>query len=135
MRVSTETGTISLIVRQNGQAAPHYHLGPADFFIMSGRIGYRAGPKEGYGPGTYMYEPAGARHEATQRVNEDEDLIYTANVWGPIQFDTGPGTPPLLVLSWMQYLAMAQASSTPLLASQFANDQMTMLATGDGHIA
>merc|ERR1719201_237 len=32
MRVSSETGTTSLIVRQNGQAAPHFHLGPADFF-------------------------------------------------------------------------------------------------------
>ena len=66
-------------VRQNGQAPPHYHLGPADFFVLSGHIGYRAGPPAGYGPGTYIYEPAGARHEATQRVpgTESEDLIYT----------------------------------------------------------
>merc|ERR1711865_1075022 len=82
---------------------PVAFLNGADFFITSGRIGYRAGPKEGSGPGTYMYEPAGARHEATQRVTDD-DLIYTANVWGPICFDSGPGTPPTAVLSWMQYL-------------------------------
>merc|ERR1711934_218599 len=122
MRVSTETGAVSLIVRQNGQAPPHYHLGPADFFITSGRIGSRAGPKEGYGAGTYMYEPAGARHESTQRVT-DEDLIYTANLYGPIQFDTGLGTPVLAVLSWMQYLAAAEASNSPLIASTFPNDQ------------
>jgi len=128
MRVSAETGSVSLIVRQNGQAPPHYHLGPADFFITSGRIGYRTGPPEGYGPGMYMYEPAGARHEATQRVT-DEDLIYTANVWGPIAFDSGVGTPVAAVLSWMEYLAAAKAMSSPLIASSFPNDQSTFLAS------
>jgi len=132
MRVSAETGTISMIVRQNGQAPPHYHLGPADFFITSGRIGYRAGPKEGYGPGTYMYEPAGARHDATQRVPDcEEDLIYTANVWGPIQFDSGVGTPVAAVFSWMQYLEAAQAFQSPLIASTFPNDQSTLLASNN----
>jgi quercetin dioxygenase-like cupin family protein len=120
VRVSAETGTVSMIVKQNGQAPPHYHLGPADFFITEGRIGYRAGPPEGYGPGTYMYEPAGARHESTQPV--ETDLIYTANVYGPIQFDSGVGTPVVMVLSWMTYLQMAQASNSPLLASNFPDD-------------
>jgi hypothetical protein len=130
MRVSAETGSVSLIVRQNGQAPPHYHLGPADFFITSGRIGYRTGPPEGYGPGTYMYEPAGARHEATQRAPDcTDDLIYTANVWGPIQFDSGVGTPVLAVFSWMQYLEAANAMNTPLIASTFANDSGTYLAS------
>jgi len=127
MRISTETGTTSLMVRQNGQAPPHYHLGASDFFITSGRIGYRAGPPEGYGPGTYFWEPAGARHESTQRIG-DEDLIYTANVYGPIQFDSGVGTPVLLVQSWMQYLEAAKASGTPLLASTFPGDAMTLLS-------
>lgn len=127
IRISTETGTTSAIVRQNGQAPPHYHLGPADFFITSGRIGYRAGPPEGYGPGTYMWEPAGARHEATQRVT-DEDLIYTANIYGPIQFDSGVGTPILDVLSWMGYLEAAKAFKSPLIASTFPGDQGTLLA-------
>jgi len=127
MRISAETGVVSLIVRQNGQAPPHYHLGAADFFITSGRIGYRAGPPEGYGPGTYMWEPAGARHESTQRVT-DEDLIYTANVYGPIQFDSGVGTPVALVQSWMQYLEAAKAFNSPLLASTFPDDHRTLLA-------
>lgn len=130
MRVSSETGTVSLIVRQNGQAAPHYHLGAADFFVTSGRIGYRAGPPEGFGPGMYFWEPAGARHESTQRVT-DEDLIYTANVYGPIQFDEGLGTPVALVQSWMQYLEAAKAFNSPLLASSFPNDAATLLAPAD----
>lgn len=120
MRISAETGTVSLIVKQNGPAPPHYHLGPADFFITQGKIGYRAGPKEGYGPGTYMYEPAGARHEATQPV--ETDLIYTANVYGPIQFDSGVGTKVEMVFSWMSYLEAAKAFNSPLMASTFEND-------------
>jgi hypothetical protein len=121
LRVSEESGITSLIVRHNGVAGPHYHLGAADFMVLSGRIGYRAGPPEGYGPGVWFYEPPGARHEATQRVG-DEDLIYTANVYGPIQFDQGRNTPIVAVLSWMQYKAMADAAGVELVRSTFDND-------------
>ncbi len=121
LRVSEETGITSLIVRHNGVAGPHYHLGAADFLVLSGRIGYRAGPPEGYGPGVWFYEPAGARHEATQRVS-DEDLIYTANVYGPLQFDEGPDTPIAAVQSWMQYKALADASGVALVKSTFEGD-------------
>ncbi len=121
LRVSEETGITSLIVRHNGVAGPHYHLGAADFMVLSGRIGYRAGPPEGYGPGVWFYEPAGARHEATQRVS-DEDLIYTANVYGPLQFDEGPGTPIVAVQSWMQYKQLADASGVELVQNTFAGD-------------
>ena len=122
LRVSEETGIVSLIVRHNGVAGPHYHLGAADFLVLSGHIGYRAGPAEGYGPGVWFYEPAGARHEATQRVNDDEDLIYTANVYGPVQFDEGPDTPIVAVQSWMQYKAMADAAGAKLVSNTFADD-------------
>lgn len=126
LRVSEETGIVSLIVRHNGVAGPHYHLGAADFLVLSGHIGYRAGPPEGYGPGVWFYEPAGARHEATQRVGTD-DLIYTANVYGPVQFDEGPGTPIVAVQSWMQYKALADASGIELVRSRFEGDS-TLLA-------
>ena len=109
-------------MRHNGVAGPHYHLGAADFLVLSGRIGYRAGPPEGYGPGVWFFEPAGARHEATQRVGEDEDLIYTANVYGPVQFDEGPGTPITAVQSWMQYKEAAKAFGLKLVANQFEAD-------------
>lgn len=129
IRISTETGTVSAIVRQNGQAPPHYHLGAADFFITSGRIAYRAGPSEGYGPGVYFYEPAGARHESTQRHPTcKDDLIYTSNIYGPIQFDSGLGTPVMAVQSWMQYLEAAKAFNSPLIASRFPKDEATLLA-------
>ena len=121
LRVSEETGIVSLVVRHNGVAGPHYHLGAADFLVLSGRIGYRAGPPEGYGPGVWFFEPAGARHEATQRIGED-DLIYTANVYGPIQFDSGRDTPIVAVQSWMQYKALADASGVRLVRSSLPGD-------------
>ncbi len=121
LRVSEETGITSVIVRHNGVAGPHYHLAAADFMVLSGRIGYRAGPPEGYGPGVWFYEPAGARHEATQRVGE-EDLVYTANLYGPIQFDEGPGTPIAAVMSWMQYKQVAESTGIELVKSTFADD-------------
>ena len=91
-------------------ADPHNHLGASDFLVLSGRIGYRAGPPEGYGPGVWFFEPAGARHDATQRLTDD-DLIYMANVYGPLTFDSGRGTPIAAVLSWMEYEALAQAGA------------------------
>jgi hypothetical protein len=125
LRVSEETGITSLIVRHNGVAGPHYHLGAADFMVLNGRIGYRAGPPEGYGPGVWFYEPAGARHEETQRVS-DEDLIYTANVYGPLQFDEGVGTPIIEVLSWMQYKELAAAADVDLVHNTFEGDSSLM---------
>ena len=110
LRVSAETGVVSLVVRHNGVADPHNHLSAADFLVLSGRIGYRAGPPEGYGPGVWFFEPAGARHDATQRLTDD-DLIYMANVYGPLTFDSGRGTPIAAVLSWMEYDALARAGA------------------------
>jgi len=127
LRVSEETGVVSVIVKHNGVAPPHYHLGASDFLVLNGRIGYRAGPAEGYGPGMWFFEPAGARHESTQRLGTG-DLIYTANLYGPIQFDEGKDTPISFVLSWMQYKAMADAANSPLVRSTFPNDT-TLLAT------
>lgn len=121
MRVSEETGYVSLIVRHNGVAGPHAHLGAGDFLILHGRLGYRAGPPEGYGPGVWVFEPAGARHEATQRVGDD-DLIYTANLYGPIAFDSGPGTPVVAILSWMEYKALAELAGAKLVPCSSPND-------------
>ena len=68
LRVSEETGFVSMIVRHNGVALPHTHIGASDFLVLRRALGVRSGPDEGYGPGIWFYEPAGARHDATQRV-------------------------------------------------------------------
>lgn len=52
----------------------------------------------------------------------EEDLIYTANLYGPIQFDEGPGTPIAAVMSWMQYKEVANSAGIDLVKSTFADD-------------
>lgn len=126
LRVSEETGVSSMIVRHNGIAPPHTHIGSGDFMILHGRIGYRAGPPEGYGPGMWMFEPAGARHDATQRVTDD-DLIYTANIYGPVAFDSGRGTPLVGMMSWIEYKALAEAAGAKLVPSTHGDN--TLLAS------
>ena len=121
LRVSEETGYVSMIVRHNGVALPHTHIGASDFLVLNGALGVRSGPPEGYGPGIWFYEPAGARHEATQRVTED-DLIYTANIYGPMIFDSGPGTAIEAVISWLDYKAMAEESNIKLAPNTKLND-------------
>jgi len=132
LRVSQETGYVSLMVRHNGVAAPHNHIGGGDFLVLEGQLGVRAGPPNGYGPGTWFYEPAGARHDATQRVT-DEDLIYTANIYGPLMFDSGLGTPVVAVLSWMDYLALAEAGGAKLVPNTFSNDSSLLAWAPVGH--
>jgi len=128
LRVSEETGVVTVMVRHNAAAPPHYHLGCADFFMLQGHLGYRAGPPEGYGPGSWFFEPAGARHESTQPVDETEDTVYLANIHGPIQFDSGVGTPILFVFSWMSYLQMAEANGFPLVKNRFPDDSTRLAA-------
>lgn len=128
LRVSEDNGYISLIVRQNGVASGHTHIGSSDFLVLNGHIGYRAGPPEGYGPGVWFFEPSGARHDATQRVT-DEDLIYTANVYGPLIFDEGKGTPVSAVLSWIEYKELAAAFGVELIPSANPNDTTLLAST------
>ncbi|MDC0292594.1 hypothetical protein OAL29_01675 [Candidatus Binatia bacterium] len=52
----------------------------------------------------------------------DENLIYSANLYGPIQFDEGVGTPIAAVMSWMQYKEVADAAGIELVKSTFAGD-------------
>ena len=75
----------------------------------------------------WFWEPAGARHESTSRIGTD-DLIYTANVYGPIQFDEGVGTPIAMVLSWMQYMQQAEEAKAPLVRSTFGDGGMVAWA-------
>jgi hypothetical protein len=126
LRISEETGHVTLVVRHNGEAPPHRHLSPADFLILHGTMGYRAGPPQGTGAGVWVFEPAGARHDATQSLT-DEDLIYTANLYGPLAFDSGKGTPLTAVLSWMEYKAFAEAAGAKLVPNAKSEDT-TLLA-------
>lgn len=86
--VSEETGAWSALIRAKaGTVNPaHTHLGPADFFVLSGSMEYRGGFARA---GAWVYEPAGAVHEAT---THPEDTVYLANVRGPIAYHGADGT-------------------------------------------
>jgi anti-sigma factor ChrR (cupin superfamily) len=82
LRVSEETGAWSALIKAAaGTVNPrHRHLGPADFLVLSGRMEYRGGVATA---GCWVYEPAGALHEAT---THPEETVYLANVHGPIAY-------------------------------------------------
>ncbi|MCE2391059.1 MAG: cupin domain-containing protein [Proteobacteria bacterium] len=82
LRVSEETGAYSALFKAAAGTTnpPHRHLGPADFYVLSGSIEYRNGRAEA---GDWIYEPTGALHEAT---HHPEETVYLANVYGPIAY-------------------------------------------------
>jgi hypothetical protein len=45
-----------------------------------------------------------------------------ANLYGPVQFDEGSGTPISFVFSWMQYRDVAEASGARLVSNVFPCD-------------
>jgi hypothetical protein len=82
LRVSDETGTWTVIFRceAGSSFAPHYHLGPGEYYMVSGRMEFRAGTAVA---GDYGYEPVGAFHKNTTFV-EPTDIYFTN--FGPIGF-------------------------------------------------
>jgi anti-sigma factor ChrR (cupin superfamily) len=105
LRISKETGAWSALIKapkgQINQA--HTHLGPADFYVLSGQIDYRGGSARA---GDFIYEPAGAVHEATSHPVE---TIYLANVYGPVAFHGKDGT-IAGVLDWRAVKAMVDGA-------------------------
>lgn len=106
LRISKETGAWSALVKAPaGQVnAPHTHLGPADFYVISGGFDYRGGSARA---GDWVYEPAGAVHEAT---SHPMDTIYLANVYGPVAFHDGKGGYSH-ILDWRAVQAMVDAAA------------------------
>jgi len=105
LRISKETGAWSALIKAKaGQVNPsHTHLGPADFYVLSGQIDYRGGCAKA---GDYIYEPAGAVHEAT---SHPVDTVYLANVYGPVAFHGKDGTISG-VLDWRAMKAMVDGA-------------------------
>ncbi len=104
LRISKETGAWSALIKAPaGQVnAAHTHLGPADFLVLSGQIDYRGGSAKA---GDYIYEPAGAVHDATTHPVE---TIYFADVYGPVAFHGKDGS-IAGVLDWRAVKAMVDS--------------------------
>jgi len=106
LRISKETGAWSALIKARaGQVnAPHTHIGPADFYVLSGGFDYRGGSAR---EGDWVYEPAGAVHEAT---THPMDTVYLANVHGPVAFHDGKGGYSH-ILDWRAVQAMVDAAA------------------------
>ncbi len=106
LRISKETGAWSALIKAAaGQVnAPHTHIGPADFYVISGGFDYRGGSARA---GDWVYEPAGAVHEAT---THPVDTVYLANVYGPVAFHDGKGGFSS-ILDWRAVQAMVDAAA------------------------
>ena len=122
LRVSKETGFYSLLIKAPaGQVnKPHTHIGAADFYVISGGFDYRGGSARA---GDWVYEPAGAVHEAT---THPMDTIYLANSYGPIAFHGKDGGYSHIA-DWRAITAMADRAGQP----RPANGQRTARPKSD----
>ena len=53
--------------------------------------------------------------------------MYLANIYGPVTFDTGPGTPILVVASFMDYVKIAADAGQPLVRNTFPDDSSLLV--------
>jgi quercetin dioxygenase-like cupin family protein len=112
LRVSEETGSYTALFKAEKGTVnpPHIHLGPADFYVLSGVMEYRGGVSKA---GDWIYEPNGAEHEATRH---PEETIYLANVHGAIAFygeasEEGGERPILAISDWRGMKAIQDAQN------------------------
>lgn len=82
LRTSTETGTWTVIFRcQKGSSfARHRHLAAGEYYVIEGRMNYRAGVAV---TGDYGYEPLDAIHDCTI-FEEYTELLFTNH--GPVVY-------------------------------------------------
>lgn len=80
LRISEETGEMSMLFKLDAGTVEvrHRHIGPANFLVLSGCVNIWG---RSAGPGTWMYEPAGAIHSGT---TFPVDTIILSNSSGPI---------------------------------------------------
>ena len=80
LHVCAETGSWTVLLKQaaGSEAPPHKHLGPAEFYVLSGCIEYRGGVAKG---GHFGREPLGAVHERTYF---PEETVYLFTAHGPL---------------------------------------------------
>jgi quercetin dioxygenase-like cupin family protein len=90
LRRSPETGWMHNLLRGDpGQVnAPHTHQGPAMFYVIEGGFDFRGGSAK---VGDWVWEPAGAVHEATTHT---EHTVYIGTLFGAVGMHDEGGRPP-----------------------------------------
>ena len=107
LRTSPETGTWTVLLRAQAGSSfvKHRHLGPGEYFMIKGRMEYRAGCAVA---GDYGYEPLDAVHEET-KFTEYSELYFTNH--GPVVFlDDNDNVTSILDHSVISQLAAAHES-------------------------
>ena len=107
LHVSPEVGswTASFLYPKGSSVASHVHVGPGEYFMVSGKLTVRGGDDKG---GTtaiapcYGYEATGAVHEETLFLEDTE--VYM-RLQGPLQF-VGPDGTTLMLAGWEQMQAL-----------------------------
>ncbi|MDY7548146.1 2,4'-dihydroxyacetophenone dioxygenase family protein [Glaciimonas sp. Gout2] len=101
LHVSPEMGAWTAIFDcpEDSSFAPHFHVGPGEYFLTKGRMDVRGGVAAGgdtaVAPG-YGYESANARHDKT---NFPVDSEFYMTFLGPLTFITPEGA-PIAVIGW-----------------------------------
>lgn len=110
MRVSSESGAWTALFRcaQGSGFARHRHLGPAEYFMVSGKMEVRGGRENGgitAVTGDYGYEPLGVIHDWT---SFPEDTVFFFTQDGPLEFLTDDDA-TAFILDWRNIAALRQA--------------------------
>ena len=104
LRISEENGSYTALIKSKAGTVipPHLHLGETVVFVLEGGLEYRNGVAL---KGGYVYEPAGALHQATKH---SEDTIYFVHVQnGAIFLNTDGSEGP--VYDWRSVKAIVDA--------------------------
>ncbi|NMI00389.1 2,4'-dihydroxyacetophenone dioxygenase family protein [Pseudonocardia acidicola] len=118
LRVSPETGAWTVLFHADAGAGfdRHKHLGPAEYFMISGRMEIRGGEEAGGTTavaGDYGYEANGMLHDWTNF--PEESVFYFTNI-GPLGFldddDNVVG-----VLDWQGVVAMSSAPAAQAVSA------------------
>ena len=107
LRTSAETGTWTVLLRaQAGSSfAKHKHLGPGEYFMIKGRMEYRAGCAVA---GDYGYEPLDSVHEETKFPEYSE--LYFSNHGAVVFLDEDDNVTSILDHSTIMQLAAVPIS-------------------------
>ena len=112
LRTSPETGTWTVLLRaQAGSSfAKHKHLGPGEYFMIKGRMEYRAGCAMA---GDYGYEPLDSVHEETKFPEYSE--LYFSNHGAVVFLDEDDN-----VTSILDHAAITQLAAAPVSEAKTA---------------